>query len=55
MAVHTISLTGAVLILLVAIVLLFILGPLALVLLIVVAILIWYAIGPGSRSSLAVR
>jgi hypothetical protein len=53
MAVHTISLAGALLILIVAILLLFVLGPLALLLLIVVGILVWYAIGPGSRTSLA--
>lgn len=52
MAIHTISLTGAVLILLVAIVLLFFIGALGLLLLIVVGILVWYAIGPGARRSL---
>jgi hypothetical protein len=52
MAVHTISLAGAVLIILLAIVFLFLIGPLGLLILILAAVLLWYAFGPGSRSPL---
>ncbi len=47
--VHTISLGAAVLIILVAIVFLFLVGPLGLLILILAAVLLWYAFGPGSR------
>lgn len=49
MAVHTISLGGALLIILLAIVFLFLIGPVGLLILIVAAVLLWYAFGPGSR------
>ncbi|MGD1099969.1 MAG: hypothetical protein ABR888_06500 [Thermoplasmata archaeon] len=49
MAVHTISLGGALLIILLAIVFLFLIGPLGLLILIVAAALLWYAFGPGAR------
>jgi hypothetical protein len=54
LAVHTISLFGAILLLLVAIFFLFLFGPLGLLVLIVAAVLFWYAFGPGSRSSVVV-
>lgn len=47
--VHTISLGMALLLVLVAIVLLFVLGPFGLLVLILAGFLIWYAFGPGSR------
>jgi hypothetical protein len=47
MAVHRISLVGALLIILVAIVLLFVIGPLGLLILILAAALLWYAFGSG--------
>jgi hypothetical protein len=53
MAVHTISFAGAVLILLVAIVLLFVIGPLGLLILILAAVLFWYALGPGNRPTVS--
>jgi Flp pilus assembly protein TadB len=46
---HTISLGAALLIILVAIVFLFLIGPLGLLFLIVAAVLLWYAFGPGAR------
>jgi hypothetical protein len=49
MAIHTVSMTGAVLIILLAVVFLFLIGPLALLILIIAAVLVWYAIGPGAR------
>ena len=49
MAVHRISLAGALLILLLAIVLLFLIGPVGLLVLILVGVLLWYAFGPGAR------
>jgi hypothetical protein len=49
MAVHTISLAGALFLLLLAIVLLFLVGPLGLLVLILVGVLLWYAFGPGAR------
>ena len=53
MAVHTISLAGALLLLLLAIVLLFLIGPLGLLVLIVVGVLFWYAFGPGARTMIS--
>ncbi|HEV8050767.1 MAG TPA: hypothetical protein VGP88_09280 [Thermoplasmata archaeon] len=53
MAVHTISLAGALLLLVVAIVLLWVIGPLGLLVLILVGILLWWAFGPGSRAGLS--
>lgn len=47
MAIHRISLFGALLIILVAIVLLILVGPLGLLVLILAGILLWYALGPG--------
>jgi hypothetical protein len=52
MAVHTISLGAAILLLLVALLLLWVIGPFALLILVQVAVLFWYAFGPGSRQSL---
>ncbi|HXQ95142.1 MAG TPA: hypothetical protein VN864_08270 [Thermoplasmata archaeon] len=52
MAVHRISLAGAVLLVLVALVFLFLIGPFGLLVLIVAAVLLWYAFGPGSRTVL---
>ena len=49
MAVHRISLAGALLIILFALVLLFLIGPLGLFILIVAGALLWYAFGPGAR------
>jgi hypothetical protein len=54
MAVHQISLGGAILIVLVAVLLLFLIGPLGLLLLILAVVLFWYAIGPGSRGPVTV-
>ena len=50
MAVHRISLAGALLILLLAIVLLFVIGPFGLLILILAAVLFWYTFGPGNRT-----
>jgi hypothetical protein len=47
MAVHRISLFGALLIVVVALVLLFVIGPFGLLVLILAAVLLWYAFGPG--------
>jgi hypothetical protein len=52
MAVHTISLAGAVVIIVLAILFLILIGPLGLLILILAAVLLWYAFGPGSRQSL---
>jgi hypothetical protein len=49
MAVHSISLGGALLLILVAIVLWFLIGPFGLLILILAAVLFWYAFGPGAR------
>lgn len=51
MAVHQISLFGAIILVLLAIFFLFIFGPLGLLVLIVAALLFWYAFGPGARGS----
>jgi hypothetical protein len=53
-AVHTISLTGAIVLVLVAVVALVLLGPLGLLVLILAALLFWYAFGPGARSPIVV-
>jgi hypothetical protein len=50
MAVHTISLFGAIVLVVVAFLLLFVLGPFALLVLILAAILLYWAFGPGARS-----
>jgi hypothetical protein len=50
MAVHTISLAGALILLVVAILLLWVIGPFGLLILILAAILFWWAFGPGSRA-----
>jgi hypothetical protein len=49
--VHTISLFGAIVLVLFAIIALFFFGPLVLLVLIVAAVLFWYAFGPGARGS----
>jgi hypothetical protein len=49
MAVHQISLVGAILLVLVAILFLFLIGPLGLLILILAVVLFWWAFGPGSR------
>jgi hypothetical protein len=54
MGVHQISLVGAVLLALVAVLLLFLIGPFGLLLLILAVVLFWYAFGPGSRGSITV-
>lgn len=51
MGVHRISLGAALLLLLVAIVLWLVIGPVGLIILILVALLLWYALGPGSRTA----
>lgn len=48
--VHTISLGAALLIVLVALVLLFVIGPLGLLILILAVVLFWYAFGPGASN-----
>jgi hypothetical protein len=48
--VHTISLGMALLLVLVAIVLLFVIGPFGLLILILAGVLLWYAFGPGSST-----
>lgn len=48
---HTISLGAALLLLVLAILFLFLIGPFALLILIVVVVLLWYAFGPGARRS----
>jgi hypothetical protein len=47
--VHSISLGAALLIVLVAFVFLWLIGPLGLLILILAAVLFWYAFGPGAR------
>ena len=49
MAVHRISLAGALLIVLLAIVFLFLIGPVGLLVLVLAGVLLWYAFGPGAR------
>ncbi|NNN17895.1 MAG: hypothetical protein HKL79_06000 [Thermoplasmata archaeon] len=49
MSVHRISFGAALLIILIALVLLFVIGPLGLLVLVIAAILLWYALGPGNR------
>jgi hypothetical protein len=49
MAVHRISLLGALLVVLFAVVFLFLIGPFGLLVLILAAVLLWYAFGPGAR------
>jgi hypothetical protein len=51
--VHTISLFGAIVIVLFAIIALFFFGPLVLLVLILAVVLFWYAFGPGARGSTA--
>jgi hypothetical protein len=51
MAVHTISLFGAIVLLLLAVLLLFVIGPFGLLVLILAGLLFWWAFGPGSRTS----
>jgi hypothetical protein len=50
MAVHRIGLAGALLLVLLALVFLFLIGPVALLILILAVVLIWYAFGPGART-----
>jgi hypothetical protein len=54
MAVHTISLFGAIVAVLLAVLFLVVLGPLGLLVLILAAVLFWYALGPGARGSVVV-
>ncbi len=49
--VHTISLFGAIVLVLFAIIAWFFFGPLVLLVLVVAAVLFWYAFGPGARGS----
>ena len=49
MAVHSISLFGALVLLVLAVLLLFIIGPFGLILLIFAGVLFWWAFGPGGR------
>lgn len=49
MGVHRISLFGAVVLIVIALVLLFIVGPFGLILLVLAAILLYWAFGPGGR------
>jgi hypothetical protein len=46
---HTISLGAALVIILLAIVLLFVIGPVGLLILLLAGVLLWYAFGPGAR------
>jgi hypothetical protein len=46
--VHTISLFGAVVLVILALVFLVLIGPLALLVLILAVVLFWYAFGPGA-------
>jgi hypothetical protein len=46
---HTISLGAALLIILLAVVFLFMIGPFGLLVLVLAAVLLWYAFGPGAR------
>jgi hypothetical protein len=55
MAVHTISLVGALILLVVAIILVEFVGLFGLLLLIIVGVLLWYAFGPGRGTSLDVN
>jgi hypothetical protein len=50
-AVHSISLFGALVLVVVAILLLWVLGPFALLILILAGVLLYYAFGPGARSN----
>jgi cbb3-type cytochrome oxidase subunit 3 len=54
MAVHKIGLGGAILLVLVAVLLLFVIGPFGLLVLILAVGLFWYAFGPGSRGSVTI-
>ena len=49
MAVHQISLFGALVIIVIAILLLFVIGPLGLLILILAGALLWYAFGRGGN------
>jgi hypothetical protein len=55
MAVHRISFAGAVILVLVAVLLLVLFGPFALLILILAAVLFWYAFGPGSRGPIVIN
>ncbi|MGA9838845.1 MAG: hypothetical protein WBF81_04145 [Thermoplasmata archaeon] len=54
MAVHHISLAGAILLVLIAILFLFVIGPIGLLVLILAVGLFWYAFGPGSRTRVTI-
>jgi hypothetical protein len=54
MPVHTISLFGAFVLIVLALLFLFVLGPLGLLVLILAGVLFWYAFGPGSRGAVVV-
>jgi hypothetical protein len=53
MPVHTLSLLSAVVLLILAVFLLFVIGPFALLILILVGALFWWAFGPGNRVALS--
>lgn len=55
MEAHRISLAGAVLLVLLAIVFLVLIGPIGLLVLILAVFLFWYAFGPSSRHSIHVQ
>jgi hypothetical protein len=50
-AVHSISLFGAIVLVLVAILLLWVIGPFGLLILILAGVLLYYAFGPGARNN----
>jgi hypothetical protein len=54
MAVHTISLFGAIALVVLALILFVFLGPVTLLVLILAAILFFWAFGPGARSSVVI-
>jgi hypothetical protein len=54
MAVHRISLFGAVVLVLLALVFLILIGPLGLLVLILAAVLFWFAFGPGARGPVVI-
>lgn len=51
MAVHTISLFGALVLLVVAFLLVYVIGFFGLFLLIIAGVLLWWAFGPGARTT----
>jgi hypothetical protein len=51
MAVHSISLFGAVVLVLIALLLLWVIGPVGLIILILAGLLLYYAFGPGASAN----